>query len=164
MTRLTEGFSHFVTSMTAPLLPAGAIAGWDSHPLESAAFSRRTPKADLTGSDDRRSAGSTRTASQMALQTPISAELGIEFSVSHCPKYFLHRSVNPQAPGSTPGLRSKIHEGLFRSHRYRVTPDTWVTLLGSDGLSIGSSRHLSSSKDSGRSLVQLRFRSHRSVT
>jgi hypothetical protein len=30
------------------LLPAGAIvAGWASHPLESAAFSRRTPEADL---------------------------------------------------------------------------------------------------------------------
>ena len=27
------------------LLPAGAVAGWDLHPLESAAFSRRTPKA-----------------------------------------------------------------------------------------------------------------------
>jgi hypothetical protein len=27
------------------LLPAGAIAGWDFHPLESAAFARRTPKA-----------------------------------------------------------------------------------------------------------------------
>src|SRR5271157_5385281 len=26
---LSEGFSHFVTSMTAPLLPAGAFAGWD---------------------------------------------------------------------------------------------------------------------------------------
>jgi hypothetical protein len=24
------------------LLPAGAVAGWGSHPLESAAFSRRT--------------------------------------------------------------------------------------------------------------------------
>jgi hypothetical protein len=29
------------------LLPAGAIAGWGLHPLESAAFSRRTPKADI---------------------------------------------------------------------------------------------------------------------
>jgi hypothetical protein len=28
------------------LLPAGAIAGWDLHPLESAAFPRRTGKAD----------------------------------------------------------------------------------------------------------------------
>src|SRR6202023_2056246 len=28
------------------LLPAGAVAGWDLHPLESAAFSRRTPVAD----------------------------------------------------------------------------------------------------------------------
>jgi len=27
------------------LLPAGAIAGWDFHPLESAAFARRTPEA-----------------------------------------------------------------------------------------------------------------------
>jgi hypothetical protein len=27
------------------LLPAGAVAGWDLHPLESAALSRRTPIA-----------------------------------------------------------------------------------------------------------------------
>jgi hypothetical protein len=26
------------------LLPAGAVAGWDLHPLESAAFARRTPR------------------------------------------------------------------------------------------------------------------------
>src|SRR6202048_2250712 len=34
------------------LLPAGAVAGWGLHPLESAALSRRTPEAvlhDLTG-------------------------------------------------------------------------------------------------------------------
>jgi UDP-3-O-[3-hydroxymyristoyl] glucosamine N-acyltransferase len=31
------------------LLPAGAIAGWGLHPLESAAFSRRTPEADIEG-------------------------------------------------------------------------------------------------------------------
>jgi hypothetical protein len=29
------------------LLPAGAFAGWDSHPLESAALSRRTGEADM---------------------------------------------------------------------------------------------------------------------
>jgi hypothetical protein len=29
------------------LLPAGAVAGWDLHPLESAALSRRTPGADI---------------------------------------------------------------------------------------------------------------------
>jgi hypothetical protein len=29
------------------LLPAGAVAGWDLHPLESAAFPRRTGEADL---------------------------------------------------------------------------------------------------------------------
>jgi len=29
------------------LLPAGAIAGWDFHPLESAAFARRTPGTEV---------------------------------------------------------------------------------------------------------------------
>jgi hypothetical protein len=29
------------------VLPAGAVAGWALHPLESAAFPRRTPKEDL---------------------------------------------------------------------------------------------------------------------
>src|SRR3984893_3679778 len=29
------------------LLPAGSVAGWDLHPLESAAFSRRTPRAGV---------------------------------------------------------------------------------------------------------------------
>ena len=29
------------------LLPAGAVAGWGLHPLESAALSRRTPMADI---------------------------------------------------------------------------------------------------------------------
>src|SRR6516165_746538 len=41
---LIEGFSHFVTSMTAPIaFRLERIAGWDLHPLESAALSRRTP-------------------------------------------------------------------------------------------------------------------------
>jgi hypothetical protein len=31
------------------LLPAGAVAGWDLHPLESAAFSRRTQIAVIHG-------------------------------------------------------------------------------------------------------------------
>jgi hypothetical protein len=31
------------------LLPAGAVAGWDLHPLESAALSRRTPNSDIDG-------------------------------------------------------------------------------------------------------------------
>ena len=41
---LSEGFSYFVTSIAAP---AGAFAGWDLHPLESAALSRRTPISDI---------------------------------------------------------------------------------------------------------------------
>jgi len=34
--------------MTAPIAPAGAVAGWDLHPLESAAFARRTPNSDMS--------------------------------------------------------------------------------------------------------------------
>src|SRR5262245_41425381 len=44
---LTEGFSHFVTSIAPRLLPAGAFAGWDLHPLESAALARRTAISDI---------------------------------------------------------------------------------------------------------------------
>src|SRR3981189_1331631 len=33
------------------LLPAGAVAGWGLHPLESAALSRRTPITDIRPSD-----------------------------------------------------------------------------------------------------------------
>ncbi len=41
----TEGFSHFVSSMTAPLLPAGVIiAWWGLHPLKDAALPRRRPR------------------------------------------------------------------------------------------------------------------------
>jgi len=48
MTLYTRGFSHFVTSMTAPIASGWSnIAGWDSHPLRNAAFARRTPEPDL---------------------------------------------------------------------------------------------------------------------
>jgi hypothetical protein len=41
---LIEGFSHFVSSMTAPIASGWSeFAGWGLHPLESAALSRRTP-------------------------------------------------------------------------------------------------------------------------
>jgi hypothetical protein len=41
---LIEGFSHFVTSMTAPIASGWSeVAGWALHPLESAALARRTP-------------------------------------------------------------------------------------------------------------------------
>ena len=45
---LSEGFSHFVTSMTAPVASGGSeFAGWGLHPLESAALSRRTSIAGM---------------------------------------------------------------------------------------------------------------------
>ena len=51
---LSEGFSHFVTSMTAPVASGWSdLAGWDSHPLESAALSRRTLIAEFTARDRR---------------------------------------------------------------------------------------------------------------
>src|SRR5437879_9056909 len=40
---LTEGFSHFVASIAAPVASGWSIAEWGLHPLESAALSRRTP-------------------------------------------------------------------------------------------------------------------------
>jgi len=44
MTHYIRGFSYFVTSITAPIASGWSeIAGWDSHPLENAAFARRTP-------------------------------------------------------------------------------------------------------------------------
>jgi hypothetical protein len=48
VTCYTEGFSHFVTSMTAPVASGWSdLAGWGLHPLESAALSRRTRRADI---------------------------------------------------------------------------------------------------------------------
>jgi hypothetical protein len=47
VTRLPEGFSHFVASTAAPVASGWSdLAGWDLHPLESAALSRRTLEAE----------------------------------------------------------------------------------------------------------------------
>src|ERR1700738_3101999 len=46
------------------LLPAGAVAGWGLHPLESAALSRRTPIAEV-----RRSPGATRSGQLIPFRT-----------------------------------------------------------------------------------------------
>ena len=47
VTRYTEGFSHFATSMTAPGPSGLSMAGWGLHPLKNAALPRRTPQADI---------------------------------------------------------------------------------------------------------------------
>jgi hypothetical protein len=48
VTSYTEGFSHFVASMTAPVASGWSdLAGWGLHPLESAALSRRTQSAAI---------------------------------------------------------------------------------------------------------------------
>src|SRR6516162_607142 len=43
----SEGFSYFVTSIAAPVASGWSVAGWDFHPLESAALQRRTPDAGI---------------------------------------------------------------------------------------------------------------------
>jgi hypothetical protein len=48
VTCYTEGFSHFVTSMTAPVA-SGWSVWWGLRPLESAALSRRTREAAVAG-------------------------------------------------------------------------------------------------------------------
>jgi hypothetical protein len=49
VTPLIEGFGHFVTSMPAPTASGWSdVAGRVSHPLESAALSRRTPECAYT--------------------------------------------------------------------------------------------------------------------
>jgi hypothetical protein len=48
VTCYAEGFSDFVTRMTAPVASGWSTAGWGLHPLESAALSRRTREADLS--------------------------------------------------------------------------------------------------------------------
>jgi hypothetical protein len=56
MLSLIEGFGHFVTSMPAPSTSSGSdFGGRASHPLESAALSRRTPFIAVRGvtPDDR---------------------------------------------------------------------------------------------------------------
>jgi hypothetical protein len=48
VTRLPEGFSHFVTSIAAPVASGWSdLAGWGLHPLESAALPRRTVIVDI---------------------------------------------------------------------------------------------------------------------
>jgi hypothetical protein len=44
-----KSFSYFVTSVAAPAASAGAFAGWDLHPLESAALSHGAPNSDIPG-------------------------------------------------------------------------------------------------------------------
>src|SRR5262249_48591874 len=45
VTRIPKASAISSTPQLLRLLPAGAFAGWDLHPLESAALSRRTPEA-----------------------------------------------------------------------------------------------------------------------
>src|SRR5712692_4091874 len=50
VTRIPKASASSLPPWLLRLLPAGAVAGWDLHPLESAALSRRTPEADIRSS------------------------------------------------------------------------------------------------------------------
>src|SRR6202521_89426 len=47
VTRFPKASANSLPPWLLRLLPAGAVAGWDLHPLESAALSRRTPRSGL---------------------------------------------------------------------------------------------------------------------
>jgi hypothetical protein len=49
VTRIPKASASSLPPWLLRLLPAGAVAGWDLHPLESAALSRRTPTTDSCG-------------------------------------------------------------------------------------------------------------------
>jgi hypothetical protein len=53
------------------LLPAGAFAGWGLHPLESAAFARRTPTADIRKAANPLGASRVAYASLVYLPSPL---------------------------------------------------------------------------------------------
>src|SRR5258708_9331968 len=46
VTRIPKASASSLPPWLLRLLPAGAVAGWDLHPLENAALSRRTPTTD----------------------------------------------------------------------------------------------------------------------
>jgi hypothetical protein len=79
------------------LLPAGAFAGWGFHPLESAAFSRRTPKEDIPVAElDCHEA--------VALAESPASEGQLSFAV-----VAEHARVLPRAPRETPMKRLRGH-------------------------------------------------------
>src|SRR5258707_3298227 len=47
VTRIPKASASSLPPWLLRLLPAGAVAGWDLHPLESAALSRGTPNSDI---------------------------------------------------------------------------------------------------------------------
>jgi hypothetical protein len=89
------------------LLPAGAVAGRVSHPLESAAFARRTPISDIRGKQiaaskqasvsRRRIASSHAGAERDPLMPKDGRRIGVEFK-------------RADAPQMTPSMRIALHD------------------------------------------------------
>jgi hypothetical protein len=85
-----EGFSHFVTGIAAPVASGWSGRRWGLHPLESAAFARRTPKADIADAPR----GSCSLSGQRALAIGNSKGPNLGASVSDRPSPFsLHLAV-----------------------------------------------------------------------
>ncbi len=76
MTRYTEGFSHFVTSMTAPV-----ASGWSDDRVgfaptgKSAALPRRTPIADIGDQTEKRESVSYVAFNRIDLRRPLRAPI-----------------------------------------------------------------------------------------
>src|SRR5450756_2003473 len=99
-------------------LPAGAVAGWGLHPLESAAFSRRTPQADISPirsnpshepPDDQNNQDDI-VDTNVAVSDLGSPESRIGFTILPHPEFGLLNSYRTLACG-TRGTRTIEHDG-----------------------------------------------------
>src|SRR5450759_4188336 len=100
------------------LLPAGAVAGWGLHPLESAAFSRRTPTTDVPAVCQQGVKGSLRTMQYSQLLPFIWYNGGGE-------------PIRPRLPRTLPSQRAVqataifprgVSDGLIDSPAIRCSP------------------------------------------
>src|SRR5271166_4410375 len=101
------------------LLPAGAVAGWGLHPLESAALSRRTRKADVRRSCSRRALASAgaRGRSRLAGIGSISAAAGCTRPIATPGRTSLKRAVRLSIVGRLSGAPSTTTSAFRRASR-----------------------------------------------
>jgi hypothetical protein len=94
------------------LLPAGAVAGWDLHPLESAAFSRRTPDSGLYRRSESRPGAVIRWS---AVEPPESTQSGCKIRI------IFRRLSKPNSACR----ETKLQVALGRNYRPHPTLIAW---------------------------------------
>jgi hypothetical protein len=115
VTCYTEGFSHFVTSMTAPVASGWSdLAGWGLHPLESAALSRRTRKADI-----RKSPVDVEESCRPMGQTPLLPRAGADPTILEIIHRDRSRNDHVESRSAKPGSRAtrRMAEGCAAGTR-----------------------------------------------